>query len=136
MTSHHLKLALIEGRLAVCRLEPGAAIPGWAWGDGAFVAVTRTRSELSIVCTEAQVPEGIAREGGWRILEVEGPLDFALTGILAALAGPLAKAGISLFAVSTFDTDYVMVKEERLEAAVAALAEAGHRIAPPGPVHS
>jgi hypothetical protein len=123
----HLGLFLLDCRLAVCRLGPRDKIPSWA-GGGAFSSVTRTGTELSVVCREDAVPDGIPREGGWRIFQVEGPLDFALTGVLASIAGPLAEAGVSLFAISTFDTDYVMVRERDVEAAVFALRAAGHRM--------
>ena len=122
-----LTLSLLDGRFAVCRLAPGDEIPAWASG-GAFASVTRTRDELSLVCAEGAVPEGIRCEGGWRVFQVEGPLDFGLTGILASLAVPLAEAAVSIFAVSTFDTDYVMVRDQNVERALAALATAGHRV--------
>ena len=122
-----LTLALLEGRFAICRLGLGDEVPAWA-ASGAFTSVTRTRDELSVVCAEGAVPEGIRCEGGWRVFQVEGPLDFGLTGILASVAVPLAEAGVSIFAVSTFDTDYVMVKEENVDRAVAVLGAAGHRV--------
>ena len=124
MTS--LRLTVLPSRLAVCRLAANALLPIWAAG-GALVSITRTADELSIVCLEAQVPGDVTVERGWCCLKVEGPLDFALTGILADLAGALASAGISIFAVSTFDTDYLLVKEETLDRAVEALKVAGHR---------
>jgi len=96
--------------------------------EGDFVSVTGTRDEVSVVCPEDQAPEGATVEAGWRCLKVDGPLDFGLTGVLASLAVPLAEAGVSIFAVSTFDTDYVLVKAEALERAAAALETAGHRV--------
>ena len=122
-----LRLFLLDCRMAVCRLGPRDEVPEWA-GGSAFSSVTRTSTELSIVCRENAVPEGIAREGGWRIFQVEGLLDFALTGVMASIAGPLGEAGVSLFAVSTFDTDYVMVRERDGEQAANVLRAAGHRI--------
>jgi hypothetical protein len=112
---------------AVCRLPPAAVVPDWAW-TGEVACVTRTRDELSIVCRADLVPQGVLAEAAWRCLRVKGPLDFALTGVFARLAQPLADAGISLFAVMTYDTDYVMVKDDRLDAALAALSAAGHQI--------
>ena len=123
----NLTLSLLDGRFAVCRLAPGDEVPAWASG-GAFMSVTRTREELSVACAEGAVPEGTRCERGLRVLQIEGPLDFGLTGILASVAAPLAEAGLSIFAVSTFDTDYVMVREESVERAIAALAAAGHRV--------
>jgi hypothetical protein len=123
-----LELALLVDTFAVCRLEADAVVPGWAWG-GEVACVTRTADELSIVCRAGLVPEGVRSEPGWRCLRVQGPLDLALTGVFARIAQPLADAGISLFAVMTYDTDYVMVKQARLDAALAALRGAGHRVA-------
>jgi hypothetical protein len=123
----NLTLSLLEGRFAVCRLAPGDEVPAWA-SRGAFTSITRTRDELSVVCAEGVVPEGIPCERGWRVFRVEGPLDFGLTGVLASVAVPLAEAEVSIFAVATFDTDYVMVREENVERALAALAAAGHRV--------
>ncbi len=124
MTS--LNLTVMQERLAICRLAADAPLPIWAAG-GPLVSITRTADELSIVCLEEQAPDDVTVERGWRCLKVEGPLDFALTGILADLAGVLASAGISIFAISTFDTDYLLVKEETLDGAVEALTVAGHR---------
>ncbi|HJW09734.1 MAG TPA: ACT domain-containing protein [Holophagaceae bacterium] len=125
--SHHLDLILLDPPFAICRLDPNAAPPAWGM-EGPFWSVTRTPDELSVVCEVERVPSHISAEGPWRALKVAGPLDFALTGILASLAHPLAKAGISIFALSTFDTDYLLVKADHLAAAVEALRDAGHRI--------
>lgn len=122
-----LNLSLLPDTLAICRLPPGAPVPAWAW-TGEPASVTRTRDELSVVCRADAVPDGVRREAGWRCLKVEGPLDFGLTGILAALTAPLAAAGVSVFAVCTYDTDHVMVKAEDLDRAVQALRAAGHRV--------
>jgi hypothetical protein len=122
---YELPLTILPGRLAVCRLAPDAAVPSWV--NGPLTAITRTPEELSIVCAQERVPPGIQAEAGWRALKVAGPLDFGLTGILASLAGPLAAAGISIFALSTYDTDYLLVKEENLEQAERTLRAAGHR---------
>jgi hypothetical protein len=111
---------------AVARLDPRAAIPGWA---SDFFAVTRTADELSIVCPQDAVPADATAERDFRILMVEGPLDFALTGVLASIATPLAEAGISIFAISTYETDYVMVRAAQFTAAVEALQSAGWDVA-------
>jgi hypothetical protein len=121
-----LTLALLPGRLAVCRLEPGAPFPSWA--TGRVASVTRTPDEMSVVCSEDAVPPEVRAERGFRCLTVGGPIDFSLTGVLSALARPLATAGISILVISTFDTDLLLVREALLTAAATALREAGHAI--------
>ena len=123
-----LNLKLTSDRLAVCRLAPDEKIPQRALTGVGFSSVTHTADELSLVCAESAVPQGIHCEPGWRLFKIEGPLDFALTGILAAVAQPLAEAGVSIFTISTYETDYVMVKDQDVEKAVLALAAAGHRV--------
>ena len=125
-----LTLDVLPERFAVVRLAADAAVPEWAQGAGALVSVTRTADELSIVCPEAAVPTDLPAQRGFRGLRVRGPLDFSVVGVLASLAGPLAAAGVSLFALSTYDTDYLLVRAADLERAVAALAGAGHAPAP------
>jgi hypothetical protein len=120
-------LDLLPGRFAVCRLPADADVPAWARG-GPFNSITRTSDELSVVCAEGLAPEGTRCENGWRVFQVAGPLEFSLTGVLSAIAAPLASAGVSIFAISTFDSDYVLVKEENLAKAVEALRAAGHRV--------
>jgi hypothetical protein len=115
---------------AVCRLGPTEPVPAWAT-SGALCSVTRTPSELSVVCPHTSVPDGIQSEREWRCLAVAGPLDFVLAGILASLATPLAAAGIALFALSTYDTDYLLVKADQVPRAVEALTAAGHQFRPP-----
>lgn len=110
---------------AVCRLDAGAQIPEWL-PEVEWSSVTRTPDELSIVCEEPAVPEGVRKQGGWRRIELIGPFDFALTGILASILSPLAGAEVPIFAVSTFDTDWILVPGEHLEKAKRALAAAGH----------
>lgn len=120
-----LRLSVFPGRLSVFRLNPGEPLPDWVL-TGSFYAVTRTPEELSIVCEADRIPEGIPSVAGWRALKVEGPLDFALIGILAGIAGTLADAGISLFAISTFDTDYILVREGDLPRAIQAIRGRGY----------
>lgn len=123
-----MNLSLSLDRLAVCQLAPDKPIPAWAAGKVSFCSITRTSEELSIVCPESLVPAGVKQETGWRALKVDGPLDFALTGILASVAGPLAQAGVSIFALSTYNTDYVLVKDSQVTEAVRALQAAGHTV--------
>src|SRR5690349_13783061 len=121
-----LTLTVLAETFAIARLDPAAAIPSWALAADGFVSITRTRDEVSIVCAESNVPEGVQASRAWRCLRVAGPLDFTLVGVLASLASPLAAAGISTFAVSTYDTDYLLVREHDLAAAIRALCGAGH----------
>jgi uncharacterized protein len=114
-------------RYAICRLESTASTPSWARGD--FVSITCTKNELSVVCEQDAVPTDIRCERDWCVLQVEGPMDLAIVGVLSSLTKPLAEAGINLFAISTFDTDYLLVKAQRLEAAKIALEQAGHKVA-------
>jgi hypothetical protein len=120
-------LAILSSFLAICRLPADAPFPAWAQ-QGCLTALVRTSDELSVVCDEKMIPGQILAEKGWRALKVEGPLDFSLTGVLASLSGVLADSGISLFAISTYDTDYILVKNTRLSDAVGALRAAGHRV--------
>ena len=125
--SPQLELELLPARYAVVRLPPDAALPAWLRPEG-FRNVAWTADELSIVCDEAMPPGDAGAERGWRCFKLRGPFDFALTGILLAVLEPLAGAGIGIFAVSTFDTDYVLVKQAKLQVAIEALAAAGHRL--------
>ena len=122
-----LVLTLLPDLLAICRLPAGTALPAWVRPDG-LTSVTWTSEETSIVCVATVVPANVQADAGWRAFRVAGPLDFSLTGVLLTIAQPLADAGVSIFAVSTYDTDYVLVKESALPAAVAALTGCGHRV--------
>jgi len=121
-----LILSVLDDTFAICRLDGNAASPDWAL-RGSFCSITRTPDELSVVCPDVNVPEGTTCDRRWRCLRVEGPLDLTSTGILSSLAAPLAQAGISIFAVSTYDTDYLMVKEKDLERAMLVLSHDGHQ---------
>ncbi|OGO38538.1 MAG: hypothetical protein A2W35_15990 [Chloroflexi bacterium RBG_16_57_11] len=123
-TQTDLPLMILPERLAVCRLPAEAASPDWA-RPGVLLAQVRTTDELSIVCNERYVPPEVRAERGWRAIQVQGPLEFSMVGVLAAMAVPLAQVGISIFVLSTFDTDFVLVKEDALDRAVNALTQAG-----------
>ncbi len=125
--TRHFELTLLSERFAISRLDASSPIPPWAT-QGPFFSVTRTGDELSVVTELSRVPPGVQSQPGWRILKVHGPFVLTEIGVLAALATPLAEAKISLFAVSTFDTDYLLVSSETLLAAIAALEQAGHTI--------
>ncbi|MBX9603640.1 MAG: ACT domain-containing protein [Bryobacteraceae bacterium] len=116
---------MVPGSFAICRLPVSDPIPEPA---GAFWSVTRTADELSVVCEEGHAPFAPRVEAGWVCLRVDGTLDFSLTGVLSSIAEPLAQAGISLFVMSTYDTDYVLLKRESLPAAIRALRDAGHQV--------
>ncbi len=124
-----LALVALRDTFTVARLPASLPIPAWAI-RGAFVSITRDREteELSIVCPGQDVAEDVNSERGWRCLRVAGPLDLKLVGVLAALVNPLARAGIPVFLVSSFDTDYLLIKNENLETAVTVLREAGHHL--------
>src|SRR5579863_2975926 len=125
LSLRHLQLSLLPERFAIVGLSPLSDLPKWAI-QGPFFSVTRTSEELSIVVEESRVPEGIQSQGGWRVIKVHGPFVLSEVGVLAALAGPLAAARISLFVISTFDTDYLLVSSETLDAAMIVLERAGH----------
>lgn len=124
--SWQVTLTLIPDEFAICRLPPGAPQPSWAAG-GSFSSVTHTDEEFSVTCVASTVPEGVQAQRGWRCLKVEGPFDLESTvGVLAALAGPLATASVSVSVISTYDTDYLFVREEQLARARESLIQAGH----------
>src|SRR5512143_2200033 len=123
--------SVIPGAYAICRMSAKAPLPSWA--GKAFTSITRTADELSIVCDQRRLPpvlDGldlrIAR--GWALLKVHGPFPLEVVGVLSSVATPLANAKISLFALSTFDTDYILVKRTHLDQAIAALTLAGHTL--------
>ena len=124
-----MRLTLLHPRLAVCRLETGHGLPGWFTLAPPLSAAVVRGAELTLVAPDDAVPDTVRAERGWRALEVQGPLELTLTGVMAALSAPLARAGVSIFSVSTFDTDVVLVREERVADAAAALREAGHEVA-------
>ena len=127
MSSPKLNLSIIDGEFSVCRLAPSDAIPTWAT-QGDFFTISRTYDELSVVCDSALVPATVKAEHGWNCLKVAGPLDFSLTGILAALVSPLGENGISIFALSTFDTDYLLIGKDNFSKAQEVLVSCGHSI--------
>jgi hypothetical protein len=125
--SHQLTIRVHPERYAICRLEPDAGLPAWAIG-ARFLSVTRTALEFSVVCEDARVPESTHAERDRRLLQIEGTLAFTLTGVLASVAEPLAKAEVGIFAVSTYDTDYLLVSDKDLHRATQVLDAAGHTV--------
>lgn len=122
-----LGLETLPEEYAVARFAPDAEVPTWVFG-GEFSAVTRTRDELSVVCRQDLLPAEFPAERSFRALKVRGPLAFSQVGVVDSLAHPLASAGISIFVLSTFDTDYVLVREADLDAARTILSGVGHRV--------
>ncbi|HTX43799.1 MAG TPA: ACT domain-containing protein [Methanocella sp.] len=120
-----MKLSLLKETLAICRLEKSAPIPGWLM-ESAFFMVSRTFGELSFVCPQGPVPDGIQCDKNWRCLQVDGPLDLGLTGVIASLTASLAKAKVPVFVFSTYDTDYILVKGSDLRKAIGVLSGDGH----------
>lgn len=122
-----MRLSILPEAVAVCRLAPDASVPAWA--RGAFLSITRTADELSIACDDDAVPAGIQAERGWRVLKLEGPIPFEMTGVASALLAPLAAARISIFLISTYDTDYLLLRAETFSRALDVLRGAGYDVA-------
>lgn len=123
-----LTLKHVPGTFAICRLAAGTPLPHW-FHPGGFSSVSWTDAEVSITCDESQVPDDVQCDRGWQCLMLQGPFAFDQTGILLQILAPLASAKIGIFAVSTFDTDYVLVKDQHFEATRRALIESGHTLA-------
>lgn len=123
-----LTLKLLPGELAVWKVLPGAQMPSSPLKEPAFWSLTRTGDETSVVSDVEMVPPGSISQPGWRCLSVIGPLDFSLTGILASLSKVLAEAGIPIFVISTFDTDHILIMDNRVSSAIKVLKKSGHEI--------
>jgi uncharacterized protein len=119
------EIEVLPFEMAICRLGPDDGAPDWALG-AEFFSLTRTGDELSVVCPQDQVPPGIEKSAEWRCLKLRGPLDFNQVGVLASLTGPLASEGISVFAISTYGTDYILVQRKGIDRAVSVLRKQGH----------
>ena len=123
-----LTLQVLAGRFAIVRLSPDAGLPWWAATSDGLFSFTRSTEETSMICEERLVPSDAQAERGFRALRVAGTMPFDAIGVLASMAVPLANGGVSIFAISTFDTDYVLVREASLDNAVRVLLEAGHSV--------
>jgi uncharacterized protein len=124
---HRLKFRKLAGAYGVVRLAADAVVPAWV-SHGEFTSITRTADELSIVCRIENLPAGVPSPHRWVCFKLEGPFPFSLTGVLLAFIAPLSTKGIPIFAISTYDTDYVLVQEESVDAAIEALRQAGHEL--------
>ncbi len=124
-------LTVLEGRFALCRLAAGSEVPPWIVQADTFLTVSRTPTELSIVADESAVPAEMVAQRGYRALRVEGPLPLELVGVLVAIATPLAAAGVPIFPIATYDTDYLFLPDTQLACAVSALLATGHRVIDP-----
>lgn len=122
MSKEVLTMKLLKEKFGVCKLDKDELIPEWIQ-NSKFYSVTKTEDELSIVCSQDSIPKEVKCEKDWRILKVEGPLDFSLIGILSSITTILAEKKISIFAISTYDTDYILVKNEEVDNAVNALSD-------------
>jgi hypothetical protein len=125
--SHQLTLVILPEKFAVCKLDANAPVPHWA-ASRSLVSITRTADELSVVCPQDLVPPAVKSELDWRCARVAGTMDFAMIGVVASLVSPLAAAGVSVFVMSTFNTDYLLVKTKDWERAVEVLKLAGHSV--------
>jgi hypothetical protein len=128
MAGPALPLEVLPDTLAICRLPADAPVPAWSTGQAAFLTLSRTPDELSITAVQSVIPPGTRCERDYRALRVRGTLPPDLVGILLSIAEPLARAGLAIFAISTYDTDYVLVKARDLPAALQALRAAGHDV--------
>jgi hypothetical protein len=126
-TRRSLRFSLLPQAFAIVRLAADAAIPAWAT-NRAFFSVTRTEEELSILAPASEVPAGLSQQTDWRALKLRGPFELSEVGVLAAITGPLADAGVGIFVISTFDTDYLLLQAKQLGAAILTLETAGHVI--------
>ena len=123
-----MRLTQTSGTYSIVRFEPQQKVPEWVW-SGAFTSVSKTQNELSIVCESKYVPATTQKvDGEWSVLKVEGPLNFSLVGVLSSIVKPLADEGVSIFAISTFDTDYILVKSVNLSKAASLLEYSGHQV--------
>eukprot|EP00164_Ancoracysta_twista_P003920 GFYU01005256.1.p1 GENE.GFYU01005256.1~~GFYU01005256.1.p1 ORF type:complete len:134 (-),score=22.32 GFYU01005256.1:15-416(-) len=129
-----LNLHLLPSPLCICRFAATTQIPEWSLKSTEFFTISRTADELSVVCPQGDIPadlkesDSVKIDRDWRAFKVAGPLDFSLVGIMANLSDILAKSEVSIFAISTYDTDYILVKSDKVDVASAALTSGGHNV--------
>jgi hypothetical protein len=129
MIRHELKFRWLQGPYAIVRLAPEAVVPEWA-SKGEFFSITRTAEELSIVCSAENLPTDVQSSHRWQCFKLEGPFPFSMTGVLLSFIEPLSSSGVPIFAISTYDTDYVFIQDEYVGMALTGLQEAGHELWP------
>jgi hypothetical protein len=127
MAKSQLTISVLPEHLSICRLEADALVPAWI-EKGTFVSVTRTREELTVICPQEHVPAEVKLSRNWRALKLEGPFDLDLVGLLVSVAAPLAQAGVGILPVGTYETDYVLVRQDQLDAAIRALRFVGCQV--------
>jgi uncharacterized protein len=127
MPEKTLTLRLLKEKYGVCRLDKNESFPSWASASN-FYSITKTMDELSVVCAQNSIPNDVKCEKDWRILKIEGPLDFSLIGILSKISSILAQKGISIFAISTYDTDYILIKDKDIDNAIEALTNENYEV--------
>ncbi|MBN1806932.1 MAG: ACT domain-containing protein [Sedimentisphaerales bacterium] len=127
MTQRKLKLSLLEDKYAICSLPNNTPIPGWALKE-LLASITRTDKELTIVCKQDIIPSEIQSGPNWRCFKIDGSFDLNQTGVISSISSPLSDAGISIYVISTYDTDYFLVKEDNLDKTIATLSNSGHNI--------
>jgi hypothetical protein len=120
-----LKFQRLPRPYAIVRLPSDAPVPAWAT-KGEFTSITRTADELSIVCPAGNLPDDVGAQRRWICLKLEGPFPFSETGVLVSFIEPLSASAIPIFAISTYDTDYVLIQEEFVTMAIRTLQQAGH----------
>jgi hypothetical protein len=125
--SPRLLLIELDGAYGIGRLGPSEVVPDWVDGPG-FVSISRSDEELSVVCRADRIPEDIRHDTGWTCFKFQGPFDFGETGIMLSVIKPLSEEGVGVFVVSTFDTDYLLVKAVSRVRVGELLAEAGHTV--------
>jgi hypothetical protein len=124
-----MNFTLLSNRYAICKFAEGLPLPEWVYSSG-FYSITRTKDELSVVAVQTDsVSEDIICSRDWRIFKVAGPMDLSLVGIISEISGTLRNKDIPVFVISTFDTDYILVKQKDLDCAISALHEKGHNLA-------
>lgn len=128
-TRHKLKFRWLKEPYAIVRLAPDAAIPKWS-SKGEFFSITRTADELSIVCAAENLPADVQSPHRWECFKLEGPFPFSETGVLVSFIDPLSNHGVPIFAVSTYDTDYILIQQEWIGWSLDVLQQAGHELWP------